>query len=93
MSRASTARGLTVVETVTQREASQKVPDPVGLERMQQAGVRAIESAQRLRRKAETLMEEIDEVTPAFGIVTAELSDEDSLVTSVANVIATHGHK
>jgi hypothetical protein len=57
---------------------------------MRSAGVRAIEAHQMVRRKAERLLEEMDEVTPVHGVSITGLSEEDSVVTSVAAVIASH---
>jgi hypothetical protein len=49
-----------------------------------------MEAHQTVKRKAERLLEEMDEATPAHGIPTTNLSEEDSVVTSVAAVIASH---
>lgn len=79
MPRANTARPLTQNDP----SASQGKGDRVQVDRMHAAATRCIESSQRLRRKAEALMEEMDDVTPAHGIVTTNLSDEDSMVIAV----------
>lgn len=57
-------------------------------ERTQAAGTRAIESTKRLRRFAERLSEEMDEVTAPHGIQVTGFSEEDSLVTSIEAVMA-----
>ena len=55
--------------------------------RLQAAGLSARAAHQRLRRKAEALVEEMEEVTSPHGIVVADLDDEDSMVIAVASVI------
>ena len=55
--------------------------------RLQAAGLSAQAAHQRLRRKAETLVEEMEEVTSPHGIVVAELHEEDSMVIAVERVI------
>lgn len=72
------------------RKPSLPVVDHVSDRRMRSAGVRAVEAYQNLRKKTERLLEEMDEVTPAHGVPTTGLSAEDSVVTSVAAVIASH---
>lgn len=57
---------------------------------MKQAAARAIESHAAVRRKAERLCEELDDLTGPTGVPRVTLSEEDSVVTSVAAVIATH---
>lgn len=54
---------------------------------MQAAGLSARAAYQRLRRKAETLVEEMEEVTSPHGVVIADLDDEDSMVVAVERVI------
>lgn len=55
--------------------------------RVQSAGLNAIASLQRLRRKAESLSEEMEEVTSPIGIKVADLDDDDSMVIAVERVI------
>lgn len=64
--------------------------DQVADQRMHGAAVRAISSYQSVRAKAERLCEEMDDLTPVNGVPTSNLSDEDSVVTSIASVIASH---
>lgn len=67
-------------------------PPPVAgivvTQRTQAAGVRAIEAFARLRRIADRLSEEIDEATAPHGVPTADLDSDDSLVTTIEQVIA-----
>lgn len=56
-------------------------------QRLRIAGTRAIESQTKLRRIAEQIDRGLDEATPPNGVVAAFLSEEDSMVTSVAEVI------
>jgi hypothetical protein len=56
--------------------------------RVQTAGVRALDAHTRLRRVAERLSEELDEITSPHGVPTTELSDEDSMVIAVERVLA-----
>jgi hypothetical protein len=86
MPRATTARPLTQIDP----EASHKPRNPVGVDRMRAAAARCIASQQRLHHKLEALMEEMDDVTPAHGIVTTNLSDEDSMVIAVDELRAAH---
>ena len=57
-------------------------------QRMQAAGIRATDAHASVKRHAKRLTEELDEVTAPHGVQVVELSEEDSLVTSVTNVIA-----
>ena len=57
-------------------------------QRLQAAGTRAIESQARLRRVAESLGEELEEVTSPHGIPTTDLGEEDSMVVAIDRVIA-----
>lgn len=55
--------------------------------RVQAAGLGAKTAYQRLRRKAESLLEEMDEVTAPINIRVSDLDEEDSMVISVERVI------
>ena len=55
---------------------------------MQSAGIRALESHVRLRRVAEALSEELDDVTSPHGVPTRDLDNEDSMVIAIERVIA-----
>jgi hypothetical protein len=57
-------------------------------QRAHDAASKACESYAGLRRMAEKVSREIDEVTSPHGIVTTELSEEDSMVHAVASAIA-----
>jgi hypothetical protein len=67
-----------------------RASDQVADQRMHSAAIKAIESSQRLRRKADQLLEELEDVTPALGLKTSGFEEEDSVVTSVASVIESH---
>lgn len=56
-------------------------------QRVQQATTRAIESCNRVTRIAENTIEEIDDITPIYG-VPIELDDEDSAVIAVKEVMS-----
>lgn len=43
-----------------------------------------------ISRKAERLCEEMDDVTPAHGVPTTDLSDEDSAVISISHALTAH---
>lgn len=85
--RHSTANGFFQPE----RKASLSGVARVADQRMKGAALRAIEANQRVCSKAKRLMEEIDDLTPVHGVPVTNLSDEDSLVTTVAAVIAANG--
>lgn len=53
-------------------------------QRMQAAGVRAMDAHTRISRAALRLSEEMDEITSPHGVPTVELSEEDSVVIAVA---------
>lgn len=57
-------------------------------ERLESAGHRAQDAYRSVRRYAERVTEEMEEVTSPHGIPTANLSEEDSLVTTIAETIA-----
>ena len=57
---------------------------------MKAAAQRAIESSERLRRKAIELCEGLDQIPrPSNGVPTTGLSEEDSMVIAVERVIQT----
>jgi exonuclease VII large subunit len=56
---------------------------------LQSAGVRAVDAYASIRRHAKRITEELNEITSVQGIPVTELSDEDSLVTTIAATIAT----
>ncbi len=58
--------------------------------RMRAASVRAFDSYASLQRRANRLLEEMDEVTAPHGVPTTELSEEDSAVTTVEAARGTH---
>lgn len=58
--------------------------------RMRAASVRAFDALAALRRRADRLCEELDEVTAPHGIPNTELHDEDSAVTTIEEARATH---
>lgn len=55
---------------------------------MRAAGARASNAYDRVRQFANRVAEELDEVTSPHGIPITNLDEEDSLVTTVAEVIA-----
>lgn len=55
--------------------------------RMQSAGLNATASLQRLRRKAEALSEEMEELTSPHGLRVVGLDNDDSMVVAVADVL------
>jgi len=57
-------------------------------QRLQAAGMKAIESQARLRRIAESLSDELEDTTSPHGIPTTDLGEEDSMVIAVDRVIA-----
>lgn len=57
-------------------------------ERLVSAGVRATDAYSRIRRFAERVSEEMDEVTAPHGVQVTNLDDEDSLVTTIEKTIA-----
>lgn len=57
-------------------------------QRLATASSQALEAHTRVRRFAERLGEELDDVTPSRGVPTAELDPEDSMVVSVGRAIA-----
>lgn len=65
-----------------------KPSNGVVTQRLQTAGMRALESQARLRRVAERLGEELAEVTSPHGIPTTDLGEEDSMVIAIDRVIA-----
>lgn len=56
-------------------------------QRLRAAAVRAAGAARELSRIANKLAEELDEVTAPHGIPVTELSDEDSMVRAIADII------
>lgn len=55
---------------------------------MRAAGARASNAYDRVRQFADRVAEELDEVTSPHGIPVMNLDEEDSLVTTVVEVIA-----
>lgn len=60
-------------------------------ERMRSAGIRAADAFRSVRRIADRLNEELDDVTANGGVQVGGLSEEDSMVTSIDAVLAAHG--
>lgn len=58
-------------------------------QRLIAAGKRTLEAHARVRRMAEHLSEELDNVTTSHGIPSTELDPEDSMVIAVEKVITT----
>lgn len=58
-------------------------------QRLQAAGVRALDAHRRARFMAESVGEELDETTAPHG-VPIEVHEEDSMVTTVKEAITTH---
>ena len=56
-------------------------------ERLQAAGVRALDAHARVTRVARRVQQELDEVTSPHGVPVVELSDEDSMVIAVGTAI------
>lgn len=52
-------------------------------ERLRAAGIRACDSYASIRRRAEKLYDELDEITSPHGVPTTDLGDEDSAVIAV----------
>jgi hypothetical protein len=73
---------------------SSMAPAIVVTQRVQAAGMRAIESHSRVRRLAQRLGEEMDELTGPVVVPTRPssqgdfLDEEDSLVTTIGDVLA-----
>lgn len=59
-------------------------------QRLQSAGVRALDAHRRARMIAEMVNEELDETTAPHGIPVAFLKEEDSLVTTVKEALGVH---
>lgn len=55
---------------------------------MKAAGIRAADAHVSVRRHANRLTAELDEVTPSIGVPLAELEDTDSMVVAVGEAIA-----
>ena len=66
-----------------------KVNGSISNQRVVAAGMRAIEAHARVRRVAERFTDELDEVTPVHGVPMTDLDPEDSLVTSIEEVMKT----
>lgn len=62
-------------------------------QRMQAAGVRALDAHRRSRLIAESVGEELDETTAPHGVPVTELHDEDSLVIVLDKALAQHAAK
>ena len=58
-------------------------------QRLAAAGTRAFEAHARVRRFAERLCDELDQVTSPHGVPVTDLDPEDSMVIAVEKVIAT----
>ena len=58
-------------------------------QRLAAAGTRALEAYAHVRRSAERLGEELENLTSPSGIPTTDLDPEDSMVIAVEKVIAT----
>lgn len=61
-------------------------PGAAVTQRLQSAGIRALESQSRLKRLADALVEELEEVTASHARVS--LSPEDSVVIEIDRAIA-----
>lgn len=61
-----------------------------GSERMRAASVRAFDAYASTQRRANQILEELDEVTEPHGVPTVELDDEDSIVTTTAAARGSH---
>lgn len=57
-------------------------------QRMRSAAVRATSSSMELKRSAERLSEELDDVTPVHGVPVTGFGEEDSMVTALNDAIA-----
>jgi hypothetical protein len=62
-------------------------------QRVRASAKKACEAYERVQRKADALIEELDDVTSPSGIPKIELSDEDSMVIAVEAVIASGGKR
>lgn len=60
--------------------------------RMVAASVRAFDSYASVQRRANRILEELDEVTAPHGVPTTELHDEDSAVIVVDEARHAHEH-
>lgn len=58
--------------------------------RMRAASVRAFDAYAQLQRRANRILEEMDEVTAPHGVPVTELHDEDSAVTTVEAARESH---
>jgi uncharacterized SAM-binding protein YcdF (DUF218 family) len=54
-----------------------------GSNRMRSASVRAFDAYAMVQRRANRILEELDEVTATHGVPTTELHEEDSAVTTI----------
>lgn len=57
---------------------------------MHASAVRTIDAYASIKRHADALNEELDDITPVHGVPTTELSDEDSMVIVVCAAIETN---
>lgn len=67
--------------------------DSLSGQRLQSACIRACDSRASVKRAADRLNEELDQVTAPGGVQVGGLSEEDSMVTTVAAVIEKHAAK
>lgn len=65
------------------RETSKSEAMRSSTNRMQAAGVRAMDAHASVTRAARRVIEEMDEVTSPHGVPVVELQDEDSMVIAV----------
>jgi hypothetical protein len=63
---------------------------PVLEARAAAATVRALDSIQRVRRRAAAVLEEIDDITDNGAVPQVDLDEGDSVVVAVQNAIAAH---
>lgn len=59
-------------------------------QRMRSASVQAFDACASVQRRANQILEELDEVTAPHGVPTTELHDEDSAVVVVGEALLTH---
>ncbi len=74
-----------------QRRKSTNAEHSATTDRMRAASVRAFDAYAGVQRKANRILEELDEVTAPHGMPTIELHDEDSAVHALEDAQRVHG--
>jgi hypothetical protein len=80
---------MTMLEPRTVARPTKLADGSVSGQRIQSAAVRALDAYSLITRRANALTAEMDEVTATNGVPVTDLSEEDSVVTTIAAVRAT----